>query len=249
MKSYLPHLAILMMIAVACVIIPLDKDVTIREQASVTLDLPQRVGEWRGEILMFCHNVQCQKEFARSALGESLVCPSCGGALSEMSLIERRLLPADTKLSKARYTRATNEFIFLSVVLSGAYRSSIHRPEVCLVGQGSEVAHSSRLAVEVGAGTPLELTVLDMMNRGVTKDGRPYAYASYYAYWFAAPGRETASHYVRMAWMAADRLFRDVSYPWAYIAIAGWRDQETAVHRDEIARFVAQLYPSIQVKP
>ncbi len=60
------------------------------------------------------------------------------GQAADISAIEREVLPADTGFSRKNYVslQRPNERVFLSIVLSGRDRTSIHRPEICLVGQG-----------------------------------------------------------------------------------------------------------------
>ena len=50
----------------------------------------------------------------------------------------RDILPADTGFSRKNYAFVADRTrdVFLSIVLSGRDRTSIHRPELCLVGQG-----------------------------------------------------------------------------------------------------------------
>ena len=60
------------------------------------------------------------------------------GQPADITVIEREVLPADTGFSRKNYVSLhnLNERVYLSIVLSGRDRTSIHRPEICLVGQG-----------------------------------------------------------------------------------------------------------------
>jgi exosortase len=60
------------------------------------------------------------------------------GQRAEVSPAERDILPADTGYSRKNYAFVSDRTrdVFLSIVLSGRDRTSIHRPELCLVGQG-----------------------------------------------------------------------------------------------------------------
>ncbi|MDB6167539.1 MAG: eight transrane protein EpsH, partial [Verrucomicrobia bacterium] len=60
------------------------------------------------------------------------------GRRAEVSPVEREILPADTGYARRDYVAVADarQRVFLSVVLSGRDRTSIHRPELCLVGQG-----------------------------------------------------------------------------------------------------------------
>ena len=60
------------------------------------------------------------------------------GQPADITPVEREVLPSDTGFSRKNYVSLhnLNERVFLSIVLSGRDRTSIHRPEICLVGQG-----------------------------------------------------------------------------------------------------------------
>jgi hypothetical protein len=76
-----------------------------------------------------------------------------------MSKAERDLLPGDTVVLKKRYVDADGHTIFVSIVMSGRERASIHRPQVCLVGQGNEIVDSDVQAVPIAGREPLDVMV------------------------------------------------------------------------------------------
>ena len=74
------------------------------------------------------------------------------GQAADISAIEREVLPADTGFSRKNYVslQRPNERVFLSIVLSGRDRTSIHRPEICLVGQGWTITQrNARLCLAI----------------------------------------------------------------------------------------------------
>jgi exosortase len=64
----------------------------------------------------------------------------------DVTPIEREVLPPDTGFSRKSYVSLhnLNDRVFLSIVLSGRDRTSIHRPEICLVGQGWTITGRAR---------------------------------------------------------------------------------------------------------
>src|SRR5690606_1661415 len=60
------------------------------------------------------------------------------GRRAEVTQVERDILPPDTGYSRRSYValHQPSRQVFLSIVLSGRDRSSIHRPELCVAGQG-----------------------------------------------------------------------------------------------------------------
>ncbi|HMO49544.1 MAG TPA: exosortase-associated EpsI family protein [Kiritimatiellia bacterium] len=222
------------------------------DEAGIYPELPDLAGDWVGDEIRFCWNPRHQAIYTASQLEDINVCPDpeCGGELGGMTLIEKSMLPSDTVVVKKRYTHPDGRQIIATIVMSGKERASIHRPETCLVGHGSEIATSRLIQVPLEARGPLDVRILDML-RHVRIQGVPRSFGSYYAYWFVGKGRETASHHARMFWMAADRVLHNKSHRWAYIAISGDRpleDPEQA-YEAEIKDFIAALYPQMVVAP
>jgi len=228
---------------IAAVWIPTHVTVVHREEAGVHLDLPAVIGAWQGETILYCHNPQELREFVSTELRPGDPCPSCGQPLLEWSPTEKALLPPDTLVRKKKYETRHGQRVYLSIVLSGKYRSSIHRPEVCLVGQNSRIAHSFIHDVSLADGRILKVKILEMVHLFQNAEGESVMGTMYYAYWFAGIGRETPSHLQRMAWMASDRLFKNESYRWAYLALAGGRIPNNQDYLHEIDSFLKLAYP------
>lgn len=243
-RALKPYFVVIGLMVATSLALAFTVDVTMTDQAGIKVVLPDRVGEWRGDEIRFCQAPSCQEAHGVNQLADRDVCPTCGGKLDTMTKAERDLLPADTLVLKKRYEAPDGRTVYASIVMSGRERASIHRPQVCLVGQGNEITRSEVIPVDLEGRQPLDVMVLDMLRRWRTKDGRNAEHTSYYAYWFVGKGRETASHLMRMYWMAADRIFHNRSHRWAYISVSGNRDQTQAYHR-EIEDFIARLYPEM----
>ena len=71
-------------------------------------------------------------------------------------------------------------------------------------------------------------------------------WTTYYAYWFTGMDRETPYHLQRMAWMGADRLFRNKTYRWAYISVSGIRLPDNEDYLEEIDDFLTEVYPDLR---
>lgn len=225
-------------------LLPAAERVRFDETLPVRAVPPPAAAAWRAERIAYCHAPGCLREVA-GAEAEGTNCAACGGALFGLSPVELDLLPRDTLLHKARFLRGDQGPPFVvTIVISSRERSSIHRPEVCLVGQGAEVARSFVHSTPRPNGPPLRMTVLEMVRHIRRADGTPATATHFYAYWFAGSGHETPSHYQRMAWMAFDRIFRGTASRWAYIAIAGNRDPEGAYLAD-LDAFAAALAPGL----
>lgn len=246
------YITILALLALTSITLAVSVDSSQSDEAGIYPMLPDQVGEWTGDQIRFCWNPEHQAVYTSSQLKDVNVCPDCDGELGSMTLIEKSLLPADTEIVKKRYTNPNGHSIMATIVMSGKERASIHRPERCLVGQGSEIARSHVIEVPFEGRKPFDVRILDMLKHVRAPDGTPFAYGSYYAYWFVGKERETASHYSRMFWMAADRVLHNKSHRWAYIAFSGTRDPNPEVENDpyidEIREFASLAYPQMVVK-
>ena len=220
------------------------------DEAGILLQLPEQVGDWRGENILFCSNRDCGGQYFADELENPAVCPKCGAPMDNMNWAERSMLPADTGLVRKYYSLPGNQdSLYATIVLSGDDRSSIHRPQVCMTAAGNEIAEQRTIRIPLaGRDQPIEVMVLDMARAYTRPDGTPATYSSYYAYWFVGKGRETASHITRMLWMGYDRVFRGVSHRWAYIAMSGGRLPGSEAHLQAIADFASQLHPAL-LKP
>jgi hypothetical protein len=220
-------------------------DVRVTDEAGLRLELPAQVGLWTGQEIRFCQNPQCQREVHAPPDRVPTACPHCNAPLHAMSLAESQLLPADTVVLKRIYRHPSGRAVHVSLVLSGRERASIHRPEVCLIGQGRTILDRYRLDVPIEGQPPLRVMVLDLRQEAGRTGADPEGLESYYAYWFVGKDRQTPYHWQRMWWMGQDRIFRNVAHRWAYIAIGGSRDRHSEAHREEIKAFLRDFYPQI----
>lgn len=243
MKRLLPPLVLLATLGLACLILPATVVVDNTEDAGVRAHLPDTAGDWQGEEVLFCSNPQCAQAAVAGATNRE--CTACGSALESMSPDEKSLLPADTVLERKTYRNGQNQQITVTLVFSGRHRSSIHRPELCLVRQGSEIVSGHLHDVALAGRAPLRIKVLNFLHRGA--DNRPSG--AYFAYWFVGPGHETPSHYARMFWMGWERVVHSRSSRWAYLALSGRRSLAHDLHLPELDRFLEDLYPQIVATP
>lgn len=239
------YLALLLVMFAGTLAMALTTGVRDTGEAGIVLTLPQSWGSWRGQEIRYCQNRACGKINAHEVFDDEAVCEDCGSELSNGSLVEWSLLPDDTRILKKIYEHPFQPSVLASIVLSGASRTSIHRPQICLVGEGREIVGTRTLEVPIPGRDPLTVTVLDMLARQQDAQGRWMQYASYYAYWFVSPDRETPYHGERMFWMAYDRVFRGVSHRWAYIAVSGPRQEGNDLHLKSAAEFIAVLQPEL----
>jgi hypothetical protein len=143
------------------------------------------------------------------------------GRHAEITGIERQVLPPDTGYSRKLYISLSDpsKQVFLSIVLSGRDRTSIHRPELCLVGQGwtirSEFVHNFSFP---GKASTIPTTVLRVDKRIITPKGQVDV-PQLFAYYFLNSKETVASHWERIARDSWERLAHGRSDRWAYVVV------------------------------
>jgi exosortase len=145
------------------------------------------------------------------------------GQRAEVSAVEREILPADTGFSRRNYVFLGDRKrdVFLSVVLSGRDRTSIHRPELCLVGQGWTIDAASQHAFRFPAGrdaaaAEFPATVLRVRREAATSRGKVIV-PQLVSYWFVGGDTVVSSHWQRFATDAWNRVMRGRIDRWAYV--------------------------------
>jgi hypothetical protein len=134
------------------------------------------------------------------------------------------VLPPDTGFSRRNYVGVGDrrESVFVSVVLSGRDRTSIHRPELCLVGQGWTITGAGQHAFSFPATDNVTASVpatLLRVRRDVRTARGSLTVPQLVAYWFVNHDRVVASHWERLAIDAWNRVTRARADRWAYVLV------------------------------
>lgn len=136
---------------------------------------------------------------------------------------ELQILPGDTTFARKTYGGINSgrmDRILCSIVLSGAEKRSIHRPERCLPAQGWHIDQSEVVSVTLPSGHPLKVTALLLERPVPLADGRSITLHSYYLYWFVGKGITTPSHLTRILLTNWDMLINRVNQRWAYVIVS-----------------------------
>lgn len=169
-----------------------------------------------------------------------------------LSRSELDWLPKDTTFGRAFYLGTNGFGAMLSAVLMGVDRTSIHKPEYCLVGQGFRVDSQTITRVAIREPVPYDLPVMKMVTSRETKlpDGSVLRRRVLYVYWFVADGRLSADHNKRMVSMAMDLVLTGVLQRWAYIACMAecQPGNEDAVYA-QMERLIAAAVPRFHLAP
>ena len=157
---------------------------------------------------------------------------------------ERAMLPRDTGLERRLYQGLGGTQVLVSLVLSGRDRSSIHRPELCLAGQGWETTSSRQLRLELSPQQHLPVTVLTIAKS--MPDGQPFR--ALFAYWFVSGDEVLATHFERMRHDVAARVAGN-SPRWAYVIAQTPAMDGDAAALERLREVVARALPQFQQTP
>lgn len=138
--------------------------------------------------------------------------------------VELEKLPTDTTFAKMTYTTGgakaeERDITRVSVVLAGAESRSIHRPEVCLTGQGWTITGSRVVPIEIMPGRTLEVMDLSMEGTFTSTTGKAGRLRAHYVYWFAGNGLTTPYHSDRLWRSTWDSVMHNVNHRWAYASV------------------------------
>ena len=231
MKSrMMPYMTVCGVLLIAILVCAFTTRERFDRQYPVKTELPENIGSYLGFNIYHCQSEACQKSFRARDLIESGVCPECGGKLETVSLAEHQLLPKDTTILHRSYKSLSGLEFNVSVVIGGHERRSIHKPQVCIVGQGNTITGQHPIRVPVGEGRELDVMLMEI-NRSKL----------YFAYWFTDGKTETARHLTRLFRTAWDGIVHNKRRRWAYISISVV-NARGADSLPELKRFISLLY-------
>ena len=110
--------------------------------------------------------------------------------------------------------------ISAQIVLSGAEKRSIHRPELCLPAQGWSIDRQQVIQVPLKDGRSIPVMVNTISRQVETSPGVTHPLTSFYCYWFVGKDTVTASHYTRVFLTSWDRIVHHKNHRWAYAAVS-----------------------------
>jgi hypothetical protein len=164
-------------------------------------------------------------------------------------------LPADTSFGYRRYQAPDGFTLDLRVVLMGRDRTSLHKPQICLSGQGwriNDVA-SADTSIKVERPRPYELPVVKLIaNNTSAVNGQNQTVTGVYVYWYVTSDAISASATgLHRMWLMATRLLRNgILQRWACVSCLAYSvpGQEAATY-DRVKQFIAAAVPQFQLYP
>jgi hypothetical protein len=161
-------------------------------------------------------------------------------------------LPPDTSYAERIYTSPDGFQVQGTIVLMGADRTSIHKPDYCLPGQGWRIDSKNIISVPVGGARPFELPVAKWVISANFQmpDGQTEQRSGIYAFWFVADNEQTPDFYGYLRRLTRDFLFTGVLQRWAYVSyfcVCAPGQEDAAFARLE--KLIAASVPEFQPPP
>ena len=171
------------------------------------------------------------------------------GRRTEVTAAERAILPPDTGYSRKDYVAVSNpaQRVFFSIVLSGRDRSSIHRPELCVVGQGWTIkaVTEHRFAAPGRAPEDFPATVLHVQREVQTPRGAVVV-PQLIVYWFVGGDTIEGTYWRRLARDAWNRVFHARADRWAYVLMQTDARDGDAAARARMQTVLEQTRPAFE---
>ncbi len=161
-------------------------------------------------------------------------------------------LPKDTSYAQRLYTGTNGFWVNANIILMGMDRTSIHKPEFCLPGQGWRIDKKTTVILPIEGQRPYQLQVAKwtITNFIQNNDGKKQEISGLYVFWFVAKNEETDSHWQRIWWLTRDLLTTGVLQRWAYVSYFAvcQPGQEDATF-DRMKKLIVASVPEFQLPP
>ncbi len=175
--------------------------------------------------------------------------------LQDTDEITLSTLPSDTSFGQRRYHAPDGFGVDLRVVLMGRDRTSMHKPQLCLTGQGWQIDDRASAETQVRIQQPYEynLPVVKLVaHSAISSGGQSQLWSGVYVYWYVADDALSASTsgLQRMYWMASKLLRTGILQRWAYVSCFArcLPGQENATF-ERMKPFIAAAVPQFQLYP
>jgi hypothetical protein len=167
----------------------------------------------------------------------------------------RTTLPQDTSFGHRVYLAPDGPPMDVNIVLMGADRTSLHKPQFCLEGQGYHIdqGKSEETTIHIERPCSYDLPVVKLVaNSEQMVDGQRENVRLVYVYWYVADDAMSASAMgTERMWLMTKRLVSTgILQRWAYISCLSIcaPGQEDATF-ERMKTFIAAAVPEFQLFP
>jgi len=161
-------------------------------------------------------------------------------------------LPGDTSYAQRHYFATNGDWAMANVILMGADRTSIHRPDYCLPGQGWQIREKVPVKLAIAGPHPYELPVYKwVVGKTIpTPEGKEQAISGLYVFWFVTDGQVTEDFEGMVKSMFYNLIRCGELQRWAYVSyftvcLPGQEDTTFA----HLKQLITASVPEFQLPP
>lgn len=138
------------------------------------------------------------------------------GQPHDMTAIERNNLDPGVTLVRSQYMSADRRMIEATIIQSGVGGRTLHRPEVCLPGQGWSITDRIPVPMRLPSGRVIQATALRMFHDFGTEPGVRKRVHGLNIYWYiGSDGTTSADYYDHIRIGYIDAVFKNLSHRWS----------------------------------
>jgi hypothetical protein len=161
-------------------------------------------------------------------------------------------LPKDTSYAQRHYTAPDGSWAVGNIILMGADRTSIHRPEYCMPGQGWDIRDKTGVKLPIAGAHPYELPVMKwtVSKTFSAPDGSRQTVSGLYVFWFVTKNQATDDFRTMLKSMLFHQLTSGVLQRWAYVSyftVCRPGEEDAAFAR--MKQLIAASVPGFQLPP
>ena len=174
-----------------------------------------------------------------------------------MSSQEKQAFDEGVEMARSVYMAPDGRQFMCTLVLSGPIKRSLHRPEVCLPGQGWKVDKSEVVTVTAPDGRTQDVTMLHLFRDYEDPNtGQRVRARSFDIYWYVGKDVATPSYTSHVILSHRDSVFRNINHRWGMASVfaslppvpLGTVDPLAGIAAASMLQeFVGEMLPHIQV--
>jgi exosortase len=138
------------------------------------------------------------------------------GSPHDMTAMERNILDPGVELVRSQYISSDQRMVVATVIQSGIGKRTLHRPEVCLPGQGWNITDRTLIPMKLANGTTIQAMMLRMFRDFEPSPGQRRRMRALNIYWYIGSDGTTSPDYydhIRIGYI--DAVFKNLSHRWA----------------------------------
>jgi hypothetical protein len=210
-----------------------------------------------GKPALVLEKIPLTNEFGKIVRQERVRFPeSLPGVVSTDAPItdfEESALPKDTTFGRKLYRDETGFRVQMSAVMMKTDRTSIHRPQMCLFGQGWTIQKTETIdiAVPLPSAYLLKATCVTCIKTvRDPKTQKEFPLASLYIYWFVSEHRMVPGHSDAVWAITQELISTGTLYPWAYVScFAQCLPGQEGAALARMKRLISAAVPEFQLYP